>query len=203
MEINSDEYQSIKEPAEGLYKEKGSKFIARAYPIQDENEIKAILADLRKTFHDARHHCYAYRLGLNGEQYRANDDGEPSGSAGNPIFGQLRSFNLTNTLVVVVRYFGGTKLGVSGLINAYKSAARDALLQSEIVKHWQMTCFWLDFAYTDLNLVMRMLKEEEAQILHQEFTDRCRIQVNIRQSRASSLSGRINQIMTIAITGCG
>ena len=122
----ADTYKTIDSPAEGIYKEKGSKFLAKAYPVRTEEQVKAIVEQLKEEYYDARHHCYAYILGPKGDKWRANDDGEPSGTAGKPIHGQLLSFNLTNVLVVVIRYFGGTKLGESGLINAYKTATHDA-----------------------------------------------------------------------------
>src|SRR5690606_39655528 len=131
--MKDDTYLTIADHAEGLYYEKGSKFIALAYPVSDEEEIKSLLENIRKKYYDARHHCYAYRLGREGLVFRANDAGEPNHSAGDPILGQLRSYNITDVLIVVVRYFGGTKLGVGGLINAYKTAAADAIENSTII----------------------------------------------------------------------
>ena len=131
--VAEDTYRTIEGTSTGIYREKGSKFIAIARPVCTEDEIKSIVEDLRKEYYDARHHCYAYILGAKGEKWRVNDDGEPSGTAGKPIHGQLLSFNVTNVLVVVVRYFGGTKLGVSGLINAYKSATQDALQNATVI----------------------------------------------------------------------
>lgn len=130
---DTDSYLSIAAPSEGLYKEKGSKFMAFAYPVEEEEQAKEIIADLKKEYFDARHHCYAYRIGHTGDQWRMNDDGEPSSTAGRPIFGQLLSNELSDILVVVVRYFGGIKLGVPGLIRAYKSATADAIANAEIV----------------------------------------------------------------------
>ena len=132
--MGKDNYLSIEKRSEGIYKDRGSKFLAFAFPVYQEDEIKDILAELRKEYHDARHHCYAYRLGASKEIYRVNDDGEPSSSAGKPIFGQIQSNDLSNILIVVVRYFGGTLLGVGGLINAYRSAAADALINASIIE---------------------------------------------------------------------
>ena len=132
MDLKQDEYLTIVKSSEGLYKEKGSKFIALAFPVKTEEELKAIQLRLRKEYHDARHHCYAYRIGTSNMVYRTNDDGEPSGTAGKPIYGQIQSFQLTNILVVVIRYFGGTKLGVPGLIRAYKTATQDVFQNADI-----------------------------------------------------------------------
>lgn len=128
-----DEYLTISKPSEGLFKDRGSKFLAFAYPVSSEDEIKEIQEHLRSEYHDARHHCYAYMLGKDKNVFRANDDGEPSSTAGKPILGQIKSYDLTNILIVVIRYFGGTKLGVSGLINAYKTAAEEALKNAKII----------------------------------------------------------------------
>ena len=132
--MESDTYLTIKAFSQGLYKEKGSRFIAIAYPVSTQEEIKSILENIRKEHHSARHHCFAWMLGQNRDTFRVNDDGEPSGSAGKPILGQINSFSLTNILIVVVRYFGGKLLGVSGLINAYRSAAESALINAEIIE---------------------------------------------------------------------
>lgn len=136
-----DLYKTIAAPAEGLYKEKGSKFISLAYPVQSEGQIKEIVAELKDKFYDARHHCYAWMLGADKKNFRANDDGEPSSTAGRPILGQIQSNDLTNILIVVIRYFGGTKLGVSGLINAYREAAADALCMLRLWKKPSMNKF--------------------------------------------------------------
>ncbi|WP_421876270.1 IMPACT family protein [Marinoscillum sp.] len=168
-----NEFFTISNSTEGLYKEKGSKFIARAYPVSTEEEIKEHLDQLRKEFYDARHHCYAYIIGLKEQAFRANDDGEPNHSAGDPILGQIRSKNLTNTLVVVVRYFGGTKLGVGGLINAYKVAAEEALNQAEIETVYSQTPFSIQFAYDVTSEVERALGEFEIDYLSKDYTASC------------------------------
>jgi uncharacterized YigZ family protein len=162
-------YKTIACAAEGFYKEKGSKFLGFAFPVSDEEEIKNILNDLRKKHHDARHHCYAFRLGADGKHYRANDDQEPSGTAGKPIHGQLLSFEVTKVLLVVVRYFGGTKLGASGLIQAYKTAAQDALEHAEIISRDVEVACTLSFPYERYNEVMRSLRESKARILSQQL----------------------------------
>ena len=155
MMFSSEIYTTIAAPSEGLYKEKGSKFLAFAYPVSTEDEIKNLLQDLRKKFFDARHHCYAYRLGPDGATWRVNDNGEPSSTAGKPIFGQLISFGLSDVLVVVIRYFGGIKLGVSGLINAYRTAARDALEHAQTVEKQVRENITLEYTYEQTNAVMK------------------------------------------------
>jgi uncharacterized YigZ family protein len=166
-------YQTIEKPAEGIYKEKGSKFLAFAYPVENEDEIRKHLQQLRKTYFDARHHCYAWMLGAEQKHFRANDDGEPNHSAGDPILGQIRSKNLTNVLVVVVRYFGGVKLGVGGLIAAYKLAAEDALKQSVVLKKEVLLTFMMQYDYDATPEVMRVVKDFDLVIRSQDFAERC------------------------------
>jgi uncharacterized YigZ family protein len=181
-EPENDTYLTLATASEGLYKEKGSKFIAKAYPVQNEEEIKAILADVKKTYYDARHHCFAYFLGDKGQYYRANDDGEPNHSAGDPILGQIRSHNLTYVLVVVIRYFGGIKLGVSGLINAYRTAAADALDQAQIIEKTVQELLQLVFNYEQINGVMKLVKDYELEIAAQSFAVTCEMRVLVRKS---------------------
>lgn len=169
----NDSYRTISGSSKGLYKEKGSKFIAFAYPVHKEQEIKKYLDGMRKEYHDARHHCYAWRLGPDKERYRANDDGEPSGSAGKPILGQLQSFDITDVLVVVIRYFGGTLLGVGGLINAYRSATSDALSQARIVERKVYGKIKLDFSYEQMNSVMKLVKDYDLKFEDQDFQLEC------------------------------
>ncbi|WP_416864934.1 MAG: IMPACT family protein [Imperialibacter sp.] len=169
-------FQSIKATSEGFYKEKGSKFLAFAFPVRTEDDIKNRLDELRKQYYDARHHCYAYILGNESDKYRANDDGEPNHSAGDPILGQIRSKDLTNTLVVVVRYFGGTKLGVSGLITAYKTAAKEALDAAEVIETTIKDEVLIDFTYEQTSDVMRLAKEFNLEIEAQTFQETCSIQ---------------------------
>jgi uncharacterized YigZ family protein len=193
MEIK-DTYKTIAMQSQGLYKEKGSKFIALAYPVLLEEDVKDILSDLRKQYHDARHHCYAYVIGYNGENWRANDDGEPLSTAGKPIHGQILSRELTNTLVVVIRYFGGTKLGVSGLINAYKTAAAEALDANEIIERTVNDIYKVTFAYPATNEVMRLIKEEDLPVIDQQFDSSCAVTLGIRQTKLSLVLDKIDKI---------
>ena len=180
MNLISDTYKSIAAPSKGIYKELGSKFLAFAFPVETEEEIKTILADVRKEYFDARHHCYAWRLGLNGEPFRMNDDGEPSSTAGRPILGQLLSQELSDILVVVVRYFGGVKLGVPGLIRAYKTATQDALAGATIIEKVAGEHFTLQFDYLRMNDVMKVLKDMGITPLKQEFDLSCTMEVRVR-----------------------
>ena len=157
MAEQKDSYLTIAEPAEAIYKERSSKFLTYAYPVESEDEIKGLLDALRKEYYDATHHCYAYRLGPQGETFRANDDGEPSGTAGKPILGQLLSANLTNCLVVVVRYFGGTKLGVSGLIQAYKESTAEVIAVSKSIEKTVDRVVKINFSYISMNGVMKVI----------------------------------------------
>lgn len=182
-----DLYKTIKTVAEGLYKEKGSKFIALAYPVYTEEEIKSILVDIRTKYYDARHHCYAYRLGADKKRFRANDDGEPSSTAGKPILGQILSADLTNILIVVVRYFGGIKLGVSGLIQAYKEAAADAIAHADIVEKTENRLLRIRFDYRVINEVMKVIKEEEPEVVAREFELECRMTLSIRRKACPHL----------------
>lgn len=168
-----DLFKTIEKPSEGIYKEKGSKFLAFAYPLSHEEAIKEQLTILHKQFHDARHYCYAWRLEPEKTRYRVNDDGEPSGTAGKPIYGQIVSRDLTDLLVVVVRYFGGTKLGVGGLIQAYRSAASDALDQSKIIECKVMDSLKLEFGYEQMNSVMKVIKDRQLKIEDQVFDMDC------------------------------
>lgn len=189
-----DTYLTIAGISEGLYKEKGSKFLAFAIPVSDVEEIKEILKEKRKEYHDARHVCFAYILGEKGEETRANDDGEPSGTAGKPMLGTLVSKGVTNVLLVVVRYFGGTKLGTSGLINAYRTACQDALDQNEVVeKILEAKCDIL-FEYPFLNDVMRIVKEENATIVTQQFDNDCTMRISIRKRDEEKLRSRLAKI---------
>ncbi|MBN2806277.1 MAG: YigZ family protein [Prolixibacteraceae bacterium] len=197
--MEKDTYQSIESKCEGLFKDKGSKFLAFAYPVGNEEEVKAIVQELKKEHYSARHHCYAYRLGCLGEQYRANDDGEPSGTAGRPILGQLLSHELTNILVVVVRYFGGTLLGVSGLINAYKHAAANALEQATVVEHLITNRYRLSFDYPLQNQVMRVIKEDELNIVQSEFGLNCQLIVDIRLQKETPVLAKFEKIEFLKI----
>jgi uncharacterized YigZ family protein len=189
-----DSYKTIESPAEGVYREKGSRFLAFGFPVQNEEEIRDILAGLRKKYHDARHHCYAYRLGLTGETYRINDDGEPSGTAGKPIHGQLLSNNLTHVLVVVVRYFGGTLLGTGGLITAYRSATADMLSHANFVVRLVEVRVKLSFPYDMLNAVMKILKEESLSPGEADYNTMCTLVVKVRASSRDKLTGRLKMV---------
>jgi uncharacterized YigZ family protein len=176
-----DYYYTIKDRTEGIYKEKGSKFIALTWHVKDEENIKEILEEVKKEYHDARHHCYAWVLGNDGSQTRANDDGEPNNSAGKPILAQINRFELTYVMVVVIRYFGGTLLGVGGLINAYRTAAQEALQKAERTKKYLLSVFSIKFNYPDMNNVMRILKESQALQIEQDFHISCSIEAGIRR----------------------
>ncbi|GET21889.1 IMPACT family protein [Prolixibacter denitrificans] len=190
----TDTYLTIAEPSEGLYKDKGSKFIAYAYPVFTEEEIKEILNELKKSHHNARHHCYAWRLGADMERYRANDDGEPSGTAGRPILGQIRSKELTNIFIVVVRYFGGTLLGVSGLIKAYGTAAEDALEQAEIIERVVEDLLEIKFEYPAMNDVMTIIKDDNLEQLETQFELSCRIVLAVRQSLSGTITDKLSSL---------
>lgn len=193
-----DVYKTIETPAEGLYKEKGSKFIALAYPVRTEEAVKEIVGEIKVRYYDARHHCYAYRLGADKKKFRANDDGEPSSTAGKPILGQILSYDLTDILIVVVRYFGGIKLGVSGLINAYRAAAADAIGHARIVEKTDDEVFRIKFDYTVMNEVMRVVKEEEPEVMSRDFSMECRMTSSIRKQNAFRLSSRLQQIESLS-----
>ncbi|WP_291777752.1 YigZ family protein [Cecembia sp.] len=192
--LPEDSYLTLKTESEGLYKEKGSKFLAFAYPVKSEQGVKEILDQLRKKYYDARHHCYAYLLGKNQDQFRANDDGEPNHSAGDPILGQIRSNGITDVLIVVIRYFGGTKLGVSGLINAYKSAAADAITNNEIITAILHEQVKIDFEYLSMNEVMKLIKDFELQIVEQYFDNHCQIILEVRKKLLDELTHKIRNL---------
>jgi uncharacterized YigZ family protein len=195
-----DTYKTLEERCTGLFKEKGSKFIAWAVPVKTEEEVKLVLEELRKEYYDARHHCYAYILGPDKSAWRANDDGEPSGTAGKPIHGQLLSFDLTNVLIVVIRYFGGTKLGVSGLINAYKTAARDAIISGKIIELTVNEVYKIEFPYESMNEIMRIIKEESAQIIDNQFINNCIITYTIRKRDADKVNLRLRKTYAAKVT---
>jgi uncharacterized YigZ family protein len=197
--MKDDTYLTIADHAEGLYKEKGSKFIALAYPVSDEEEIKSLLENIRKKYYDARHHCYAYRLGREGLVFRANDAGEPNHSAGDPILGQLRSYNITDVLIVVVRYFGGTKLGVGGLINAYKTAAADAIENSTIITKITSADIRLQFDYLAMNDVMRLVKDYDLHIKKQEFENTCHMVLEVRMSLQEEVRAKLSALVDVQV----
>jgi uncharacterized YigZ family protein len=197
--MNSDTYKTIVSPARGLYKEKGSRFLSLAIPFSDQGEIKPVIEKLRKEHHEARHHCYAYMLGFERLIWRINDDGEPSGTAGRPILGQINSSGLTNIAIVVSRYFGGTLLGVSGLINAYRSAAAAALENAEIIEKMVQDYYRITFPYLSMNDVMRILKEENLGQSDQQFSLECCLTLNFRISVREKVIPRLSRIEGLAL----
>ena len=192
-------YYTIQHAVTGTFKEKGSKFLAFAYPVNSELEIKEKLADLRKKYFDARHHCYAWVLGPGKKLFRAFDDGEPNHSAGDPILGQIRSKNLANVLLVVVRYFGGVKLGVGGLISAYKNAAADALSRASILEKDVTEKVMLRYDYAATPEVMRMIKELNLVILSQKFDDYCELEIQVNLRDAEKLMEKLSFLQAIGI----
>jgi len=196
----SDIYHSIAAMGDGFYKEKGSKFISYAYPATNPEEIREHLEALRKEYYDARHHCYAWRLGPEGKQVRANDDGEPNHSAGDPILGQLRSAGLTDALVVVVRYFGGTKLGVSGLIHAYRTAAQEALQKAKVEERVIRTAVELQYPYDNTQEVMRLMDEYPVKVEEQIFEADCRVTLGVPQSLFSRFEEEVGKLPQVRLT---
>ena len=189
-----DSYKSIAAEAKGLFKDNGSRFIAHAYPVETEEEVKEIVATLKKEYFDARHHVYAYRLGYMGDKFRANDDGEPSGSSGRPVLGQIDSLGLSDVLVVVVRYFGGIKLGIPGLIRAYKSSTADALANAEIVEKIASKVYRVHFGYMSMNSVMKVLKDMGLEQKNQKFDMECSIDVTVRLSLVDTFTERMDDV---------
>jgi uncharacterized YigZ family protein len=191
---DNDTYLTLEQPCEGIYREKGSKFLAYVFPVRNEEQIKEHLETLRKKYYDATHHCYAYRLGRNGETWKANDDGEPNHTAGTPILNQLKSQTLTQVLAVVVRYYGGTKLGVSGLIHAYKTATAEALQEARIVEKIVKQPFILRFEYLQTNEVMRLVKDYQVDIIAQEFDNACKMEIAVRLKDVAAIKHGLSQI---------
>lgn len=192
-----DTYKTIARNSEALYKEKMSRFIAFAFPVRSVEEVKTIVERLQKEYYDARHVCYAYMLGHERKEFRANDNGEPSGTAGKPILGQINSFELTDTLIAIVRYFGGIKLGTGGLTVAYKEAARLAILENEIVEKTVDEEFVIHFEYTTMNDVMRIVKEENPEVIAQQFDMNCEMKLRIRASSAGKLRSRLSKVESL------
>ena len=188
----SDTYKEIKNPIKGLYKEKGSKFISYLFPVYSEEEVKEKLEEIRKKEHAARHHCYAYILNSDKSAQRANDDGEPSSTAGKPILGQILSNNLTNILIIVVRYFGGVKLGVPGLIRSYKTAAADAISQGVFITKTIKKQYKVSFKYPQMNDVMRLIKEHDLEVVTTNFQIDCNLTFSVSKSKANSIIKTFN-----------
>ncbi len=198
-----DTYKTIDEPSTGIYKEKGSKFLAFAYPVKSDSEIKPVIEELKKKYFDARHHCYAYILGYDKSAWRVNDDGEPSGTAGKPIYGQLQSFDLTNVLLVVVRYFGGVKLGVSGLINAYKSAAKDSLENAKISERTINEIYKMEFPYERINDAMKIVRDFNLQIVETVFDTHSNIVYKIRRNDAEKVINKCRSMYRFEVIYLG
>ena len=190
----SDTYLTIDKPTEAIFKDKGSKFLAFGYPVENDQQIKDILNQLKKEHHTANHHCYAYRLGADKMNFRANDDGEPNNTAGKPILGQIQSNDLTNILIVVVRYFGGTLLGVSGLINAYKNSAADVIKLSTIVEKQILFNYTIQFYFEHLNDVMKLLKQLDCKIINQQFDNNCEVSFSIRKANSEQCEEKLKKI---------
>jgi uncharacterized YigZ family protein len=198
--LEKDTYKTITKPSdEVLFKDKNSKFFGYAFPVINENDIKSHIESLKKQHHSARHWCYAYQLGTENIIYRANDDGEPSNSAGQPIYGQIQSFNVTNILIVIVRYFGGVKLGVGGLINAYKTTAKLALEKSNIIEKTINVDYLITFDYKNMNKVMRIIKEKQIKIVNQKLELDCQIHILVRKKDAQSVFKVFNNLYEVKI----
>ena len=195
-----DTYPSIASRSDGLFKDLGSRFIAQAYPVENEEQVKDTVERLRKEYHDARHHCYAYRIGIDGSIWRANDDGEPSGSAGRPILGQIDSAGLSDVLVVVVRYFGGIKLGIPGLIRAYRSATADALAQATVVEKVAGKDFRVAFPYLSMNSVMKAVKDLSLPQRDQSFAENCEMVLRVRLSQEEAFRERMSGVDGLVLT---
>lgn len=189
-----DTFYTLKSPSEGWYKEKMSKFLAFAVPVESSTEAKDVIASFQKKYYDARHVCWAYMLGAARTEFQSNDNGEPSGTAGKPILGQINSFNLTNLVIVVVRYFGGIKLGTSGLIVAYREAAREAIIAGEIIECHEMREITFTFPYLSMNDVMKCIKDAGVKVMAQEFDNACSMTISIRADNADAFSARISDI---------
>jgi uncharacterized YigZ family protein len=198
--MEEDAYKTIEIASkETLFKEKGSKFFGYAFPVLSEEDVKEKLEELKKKHHAARHFCYAYQIGIENKQYRANDDGEPNNSAGLPIYGQIQSFEVTNILIVSVRYFGGTKLGVGGLISAYKTSAQLALQASDILEKTINSQFKLTFNYDLMNAVMRIVKEKNIKIVHQKLEINCEYVISVRKKEAKTIFEIFDNLYKVSI----
>ena len=191
-------FHTIKSQTEGVYKEKGSKFIGIAIPVSSLDQIKEALENLKSVYHDARHHCYAWVLGMEEQKHRANDDGEPSHSAGDPILGQIRSFELTNTLVVVVRYFGGTKLGVGGLIHAYKTSAEEALSKAAKVEIFEIVFVQMKFPYEAMSIAEKLINDFDIEVIERDFQMACKISGKMKKDLQEKFQIRTKDYYEIA-----
>jgi uncharacterized YigZ family protein len=203
VETQKDTYLTISAPSSGTFKDKGSKFLAFAHPVKSEQEIKEIVSNLKDKYFDARHHCYAYRLGANKLAFRANDDGEPSGTAGKPILGQILSSDLTNILIVVVRYFGGTLLGTSGLITAYRAASAEAISNAVIIQKYVYAVYELSFPYLQMNQVMKTVKDFNLETFDQCFELSCHMKVKIKLGSIDIIVSKFTFIENVKIVDAG
>jgi uncharacterized YigZ family protein len=194
-----DTFKTIRTPSEGIFKDRGSKFLAYAYPIKQENEVKPLVENLKKEHFKAVHHCFAYRLGIDRSNFRVNDDGEPSGTAGKPIFNTLLSQEITNILVVVVRYFGGTLLGVPGLINAYKSATIEALAVADIIEKTVNDVYNVSFEFVQMNDIMKVVKEFSLKIRNQTYDNQCTMELEFRKTLTNQVIGKLEKIDGILV----
>ncbi|MES2762364.1 MAG: YigZ family protein [Bacteroidota bacterium] len=190
----SDTYLTIENREEIIFKDKGSKFIGFAFPVENDTQVKEALTQLKKAHPSANHHCYAYRLGADKLNFRANDDGEPSNTAGKPILGQIQSNDLTNILIVVVRYFGGTLLGVSGLINAYKTSAADVIKECKIIEKYISFNYTINFPFEQLNDVMKLMKQIDCKIITQKFDTDCEIHFSVRKADSEQCEEKLKKL---------
>lgn len=195
-----DTYTTLGAPSEGVFRDRGSKFLAFGFSVSSQKEVTDIIARLRKEHPGANHHCYAWRIGVSGDSFRVNDDGEPSGTAGKPIYNQLLSAGVTNTLIVVVRYFGGTLLGVGGLVNAYRSAAADCMANATIVEQHITETYLLHFSYDTMNAVMKILKDYQLRQTGQKFELECELEFTVRKSEADEVIQLLAKIETVKTT---
>ena len=194
-----DTYKTISQPSESIFRDRGSKFLGYAYPVTSDNDIKALVAGLKAEHPKANHHCWAIRLGIDRSVFRVNDDGEPSGTAGRPILNTLLSRNITNVLVVVVRYFGGTLLGVPGLINAYKTATEMALDAAQVVEKTVNDIYTITFDYVQMNDVMRIIKDEQLQVLEQVSELNCQIKFSVRKTQVEQVMSKLNKVSGVKV----
>jgi len=200
MPMNDDVYRTVEARSHSVFRDKGSRFIGHLIPVSSQDEIRVELENLRREFHDARHHCYAWRIGAGGESWRVNDDGEPSGSAGKPIYGQLLSSNISDVLAVVVRYFGGTKLGIPGLIHAYKTTTREAIETATIIDKVLYAEFTINFGYPSMNQVMKVVREHDVEILRNDFNINCSIYARVRKSALTRVAELFQNIGKVQCT---
>lgn len=199
MSLFDDTYFTLEEASEGTFRDKGSKFIAYAFPFKDESQLKDIIANIKSLHPKARHHCWAYRLSTDRSVFRINDDGEPSGTAGRPILNVLLSVDVTNIIVIVVRYFGGTLLGVPGLINAYKTATQEALNAATIVQKTVNDIYKVTFDYVQMNAIMRIVKEENVTILDQQYDNTCILKLEIRKMHVNIVIGKLEKVEGVGV----